>query len=413
MNCKIATRHFSEFFDGRLEAAIADQLDDHLNECESCSGAYAAYDRLFGALRSVPPTRTSRPVPLPESAHAFAPPRRVSAFSRAVSAAAVFLLVGISAKFGYEYGTRGNVRLGSEVGGGDTIQAAVLPTQAAGQRLRRMHDSTANLALMVNDARKLADQDRAADALSGILSVAPIDHDAASLGAMGRADLGTYESDIHEFSNDVSGMARELKRRLQTGAAPGRARLDAASRFLGNSLVGQRMTRLSSVARRYDPEPYSPAWEYGVEHANGGFDGPDVNFFRGSAYALSGQYERGVELLNRYSSENPQSPLRSLFYAMVVRVGLPRQFRDGIAVPREVADLLLSHDAINEVFLKSLNVSRDVMCVEVRMKNNAAGESETFVVMRPSEPAAGAPAPAPVRKKSITLRGGSTTKSKL
>jgi hypothetical protein len=392
MNCKTAKRHFSEFFDSRLPVGAADQLDDHLNDCRACSDAYAAYDRLFTALRSVPMVRTDASAPLPETATAFVRAGSQPSFVRRfASAAAVFLLVGAAAHFGYKLGVKSDIRLGNE-SDGDAVAApqtaelaGYLPNKEAGERVRRLHDSTRGLAYVMSRAPSVSDPKRAADAMSRVMQLAPIYDDGEALRSMDERRLGNYEQMVHDCADETLLVLHDVKRKLLAPGDP-RRKLREAWGVFDQSGVATRLVALGEVARRYEPTPYEDPISRGVDPIPGG--NPDDKLFEiGCLRFLAGQTGDAVQYFGLYSQAQPNSPLRAQAEALSVQLSLGKSWteRGRVTVSEDAVPFLSLNHECCEKWQKVFELGGSSLEVELTLNPTAVpGRRVVILKLNPS-----------------------------
>jgi hypothetical protein len=118
MRCNTCRDRFSERFDARLSAGDAAAFDAHLAACGACASEYAAFRRVFDAVRALPARRPPpfrRPAELPGVRPPFvAAPTRAPRFRTPLRAAAAIL---VAAGLGLSHGMV--FRYGKEVAGED------------------------------------------------------------------------------------------------------------------------------------------------------------------------------------------------------------------------------------------------------------------------------------------------------
>lgn len=406
MNCTRARKYFSEFFDGRLESSLADQLDDHLNDCDVCSKAYASYDKFFTALRSVPMARTERPAPLPETAAAFVrPQQKLSLAAKLGRIAAVGLLIVTAAHTGYKLGTKSNApNLSATTGdAGDTSSASFFPTNEVGGRLRRSVDATRNLAVLMNRVPRSRDSERAVDAVSNVLQLAPLGSDAQFLQNAESKNYGAYEKPIREFADEVTVVLGDLRESLKQNT-DGRARLGTALGIVNRSRLAERVAELESVARNFEPPPYVDPFSAGVIPIKTRYE-VDHSFVSGWLRSLAGQPNDARISFERYIVEQPDSPLVPQAEAQLLQFQLQLNgatLSTKIRLAPRISELLFVDESLRPEWQSLIKGGSYFVTRIIKLKDGE--HEEESVVIQPPRPTA--PLPPVQQKRDPKLRDG-------
>lgn len=130
MRCNTCREQFSERFDARLSAGDAVEFDAHLAACGACAAEFAAFRRVFDAVRALPPRRSPppfrRPAELPGARPTVLSAPRTAAWRRPPLriAAAVLAAVGLGLSHGMVF------RYGKDVAGEDPGRIVATPDTA-------------------------------------------------------------------------------------------------------------------------------------------------------------------------------------------------------------------------------------------------------------------------------------------
>jgi hypothetical protein len=167
MRCTRCRNLFSERFDARLAATDAAEFEAHLAACGACAAEYAAFRRVFDAVRALPARRAAppfrRPAELPAARPAAsgalvgAGPGRIALFRSPAfrAAASLVVAVGLGLSHGYAYRTGQAEGDGSDRFRPETAKVPVLSPSSALTLPSRLRDHVEATDLFVRTASQM------------------------------------------------------------------------------------------------------------------------------------------------------------------------------------------------------------------------------------------------------------------
>ncbi|MCA9320807.1 MAG: zf-HC2 domain-containing protein, partial [Planctomycetes bacterium] len=205
-HCETTRKGFSERFDDRLSSERRVQLDGHLAHCDPCRRAWAEYQTIFMAVRSMPGLHLDAPPPFPESAPSFVRPvQRKWSRGQVSAVAGLFLaLIGVAGGLAFqldrERKARGLQSPPLESAFLDTpkdVMLASMPDPAAGRVLSRAHNTMAVLGALSEFGSRRSGSE-VLDVVTSGVDCLPIDDDADSLLQMNQEDLGRWQGEAQD-----------------------------------------------------------------------------------------------------------------------------------------------------------------------------------------------------------------------